>query len=149
MQSTVSSTKSSWRPLVKGLAILSAAAIATSIPAVAQDHDDNGIHFFSGNLIVSRSVYDNNANTVKVGALLPTNCANTVGPCAAAINNGTYPFVFNNDTIDASFGITSKIFLDQITPSGFLLDSLEVPNSSLRFVGSESNQLVTSFSSKS
>jgi hypothetical protein len=149
MQSTFSNTKSSWRPLVKGLAILSAAAIATSIPAIAQDHDDAGIHFFSGNLVVSRSVYDNNANNVKVGALLPPNCANTVGPCAAAINNGTYPFVFNNDTIDASFGITSKIFLDQITPSGFLLNSLEVPNSSQRNIRTESNQLVTSFSSKS
>jgi hypothetical protein len=133
----------------RGIAILSAAAIATSIPAIAQDHDDAGIHFFPGNLIVSRSVYDNNANNVKVGALLPTNCANTVGPCAAAINNGTYPFVFNNDTIDASFGITSKIFLDQITPWGFVLDSLEVPNSSLKNVRTESNQLVTSFSSKS
>jgi hypothetical protein len=152
MQSTFLSTKSSWRPLVKGIAILSAAAIATSIPAIAQDHDDDAhfhIRFFPGNLVVSRSVYDNNANNVKVGALLPTNCANTVGPCAAAINNGTYPFVFNNDTIDASFGITSKIFLDQITPWGFLLDSLEVPNSSFKNVRSESNQLVTSFSSKS
>jgi hypothetical protein len=149
MQSTFSSTKSSWRPLVKGLAILSAAAIATSIPAIAQDHDDNGIHFFPGNLIVSRSVYDNNANNVKVGALLPVNCANTVGPCAPATNNGKYPEVFNNDLVDASFGITSSIFLDQITPSGFVLDSLEVPNSSLRNIRSESNQLVTSFSSKS
>jgi hypothetical protein len=149
MQSTFSNLKSSWRPLVKGLAILSAAALATSIPALAEDHDNDHIHFFSGNLVVSRSVYDNNANNVKVGALLPPNCANTVGPCAAAINNGAYPFVFNNDTIDASFGITSKIFLDQITPSGFLLDSLEVPNSSFRNVRTESNQLVTSFSSKS
>jgi hypothetical protein len=137
------------RTVARGIAILSAAALATSIPAIAQDHDDNGIHFFPGNLIVSRSVYDNNANNVKVGALLPTNCANTVGPCAAAINNGTYPFVFNNDTIDASFGITSKIFLDQITPGGFVLDSLEVPNSSFKNVRTESTQLVTSFSSKS
>jgi hypothetical protein len=133
----------------RGIAILSAAALATSIPAVAQDHAGAGIHFFPGNLIVSRSVYDNNANNVKVGALLPSNCANTVGPCAAAINNGTYPFVFNNDTIDASFGITSRIFLDQITPWGFVLDSLEVPNSSFKNIRSESNQLVTSFSSKS
>jgi hypothetical protein len=133
----------------KTIAAVSFAALATSIPVLAQDHDDAGIHFFSGNLVVSRSVYDNNANNVKVGALLPPNCANTVGPCAAAINNGVYPFVFNNDTIDASFGITSKIFLDQITSSGFLLDSLEVPNSSFRNIRTESNQLVTSFSSKS
>ncbi|HWZ00643.1 MAG TPA: hypothetical protein VNX17_06170 [Edaphobacter sp.] len=148
MQSTFSNTKSSWHPLVKGLAILSAAALATN-PAGAEDHDQTHVRFFSGNLVVSRSVYDNNANNVKVGALLPVNCANTVGPCAAAINNGAYPFVFNNDTIDASFGITSKIFLDQITPSGFLLNSLEVPNSSQKNIRTESNQLVTSFSSKS
>jgi hypothetical protein len=133
----------------KTISAVSLAAIATSIPVLAQDRDDAGIHFFSGNLVVSRSVYDNNVNNVKVGALLPPNCANTVGPCAAATNNGAYPFVFNNVIPDPSFGVTSKIFLDQITPSGFLLDSLEVPNSSFRNVRTESNQLVTSFSSKS
>jgi len=133
----------------RGIAILSAAALATSIPAIAQDHDDNGVHFFPGNLIVSRSVYDNNANNVKVGALLPPNCANTVGPCVAATNNGTFPYVFNNALVDGSFGITSKLYLDQITPGGFLLDSLEIPNSSMHNIRSESNQLVTSFSSKS
>jgi hypothetical protein len=136
------------RALKETIAALSFAALASTFPALAQDRDA-GIHFFPGNLVLSRSVYDNNANNVKVGALLPTNCANTVGPCAAAVSNGAYPFVFNNDTIDASFGITSKIFLDQITPSGFLLDSLEVPNNSFRDIRSESNQLVTSFSSKS
>jgi hypothetical protein len=149
MQSTFSSKKSSWRPLVQGLAILSAAAVATSVPAIAQDHEDNGVHFFRGNLVVSRSVYDNNANNIAVGTQLPPNCAKTVGPCAPAVNNGTYPFVFNNDTVDSSFGITSKIFLDQITPSGFRLGSLEVPNSLQHNVHTGSDQLVTSFSSKS
>jgi len=88
----------------KGIAVLSLAALATSNPAGAEDRDHTHIHFFPGNLVVSRSVYDNNANNVKVGALLPPNCANTVGPCIAATNNGAYPFVFNNDTIDSSFG---------------------------------------------
>jgi hypothetical protein len=151
MQSTFSNSKNSWRPLVKGLAILSVASLASTCPAIAQDHDDahNHIRFFSGNLVVSRSVYDNNASSVAVGTALPPNCASTVGPCAPAINNGAYPFVFNNDTIDPSFGITSKIFLDQITPSGSLLNSLEVPNSSMNNVQTGSNQIVTSFSSKS
>jgi hypothetical protein len=108
-----------------------------------------GMYFYPGNLVVSRSVYDNKADNVKVGAMLPPNCANTAGPCAPATSNGKYPEVFNNVIPDPSFGITSQIFLDQITPSGFLLDSLEVPNSLLKKVGSESNQLVTSFSSKS
>jgi hypothetical protein len=133
----------------KGIAVLSIAALATTNPAGAEDHANSHVRFFSGNLVVSRSVYDNNAANVTIGAALPPNCASTVGPCAPAINNGVYPFVFNNDTIDASFGITSKIFLDQITPSGSLLNSLEVPNSSLNNVHTGSNQLVTSFSSKS
>src|ERR1700760_386072 len=133
----------------KGIAVLSIAALATTNPAGAEDHAHSHVRFFSGNLVVSRSVYDNNAANVTIGAALPPNCASTVGPCAPAINNGAYPFVFNNDTIDASFGITSKIFLDQITPSGSLLNSLEVPNSSLNNVHTGSNQLVTSFSSKS
>ncbi len=107
------------------------------------------IHFFPGNLVVSRSVYDNNANNIAVGTQLPPNCAKTVGPCAPAANNGTYPFVFNNVIPDPSFGVTSKIFLDQITPFGLLLNSLEVPNSSQWNAHAGSNQLVTSFSSKS
>jgi hypothetical protein len=143
-------TKNSWHPFVKGIVAISLGAIAFSVPAIAQEPGlDAGIFFYPGNLVVSRSVYDNNANNVKVGALLPPNCANTVGPCAAATYNGKYPEVFNNVIPDPAFGITSTIFLDQITPSGFLLDSLEVPNSSLRNVRTESNQLVTSFSSKS
>jgi hypothetical protein len=135
--------------LAKSIAALSLAALATSIPAFAQAFGDPVPYFFPGNLVVSRSVYDNNANNIAVGTQLPPNCAKTVGPCAPATNNGTYPFVFNNDIPDASFGITSKIFLDQITPFGFLLNSLEVPNSSQWNAHACSNQLVTSFSSKS
>ena len=153
MQSTFCS-KSSWHPFVRGVVALSLGALAATIPTSAQESNVNpGVHLFAGNLVVSRSVYDDNANNVKVGALLAPNCTNTASasgtPCAAATNNGIYPQVFNNDLIDGSFGITSKIFLDQITPSGFLLNSLEVPNSSLKNVRSESDQLVTSFSSKS
>jgi hypothetical protein len=145
-----SKSKHSWQPLLKGVVVLSLGALVASLPAAAREPEfEAGIHFYPGNLVVSRSVYDNNANNVKVGALLPPNCANTVGPCVAATNNGKYPEVFNNVIPDAAFGVTSKIFLDQITPWGFLLDSLEVPNSSLRNIRSESNQLVTSFSSKS
>lgn len=49
----------------------------------------------------------------------------------------------------SSFGITAKIYLDQITPYGWLINSLEVPNNSQRGINSKSDQLVTSFSSKS
>ena len=137
------------RALVNGAAAFSLTFVAAGIPALAQGFDDSLIHFFPGNLVVSRSVYDNNANNIAVGTALPPNCAKTVGPCAPATNNGVYPFVFNNVIPDPAFGVASKIFLDQITPFGFVLNTLEVPNSSLWNGHSGSNQLVTSFSSKS
>jgi hypothetical protein len=101
-------------------------------------------------LVLSRSVYAGNASTVTVGQVLPPNCvANSKNKvtCGAAALNGTYPQVFNNvsSAVDAAFGITSPIFLDEMTPSGTLLNSLEVPNSQT----TAGDQLVTSFSSKS
>jgi hypothetical protein len=59
----------------------------------------NGSSFFSPtNLVVSRSVYDNNPNTVVVGVTaLPPNCVPASGSCTdpptTAINDGTYPYV--------------------------------------------------------
>ena len=35
-----------------------------------------------------------------------------------ATSNGTYPYVWNNDLVDGSFGITAKIVLDQLSLSG-------------------------------
>jgi hypothetical protein len=138
----------------KSIALISLGALAT-IPANAQgfpfEHNQDA-HFFPGNLVVSRSVYDNNPNNVKVGTVLPPACAATTGGCSAATGapyNGSYPLVFNDVLYDANFGITSAIYLDQITPFGWLINSLEVPNSSQRGIKSSSNQLVTSFSSKS
>jgi hypothetical protein len=91
--------------------------------------------------VVSRSVYDNNPNNVQVGQILPPNCAATTGGCGASSGapyNGAYPSVWNNGTYDAGFGITSKIYLDQMFPFGFVLNSLEVPNSSQRGIKSTS-----------
>jgi hypothetical protein len=149
------------RSLAKRVAVIALCALTLSTAAVAQDSDDrdnhgnsrgNENHFFPGNLVLSRSVYDNNANNIMVGTILPPNCASTTAGCAAATgatNNGTYPFVFNNDAYDSSFGITSAIYLDQITPNGWLINTVEVPNSGQHGIDSHSNQLVTSFSSKS
>jgi hypothetical protein len=112
--------------------------------------DDFFINFIPGNLLVSRSVYDNNpANVVAGTTLLPPNC---VAPnCVTATDNGSYPFVFNNDIVDGSFGITSKIMLDQLEPAGRFINSLAVesPNDFERREQSTGNQVVTSFSSKS
>ena len=140
--------------LQRAIAVISVSVLFAAIPAVAQNSkaDRDRFFFWPGNLVVSRSVYDNNPNNVQVGTILPPNCAGTQGGCSAATGapyNGTYPYVWNNDTYDGSFGITSKIYLDQLLPFGFVIDSLEVPNSSQRGISGASDQLVTSFSSKS
>jgi hypothetical protein len=118
-------------------------AVLTPLPsALANDG------FLAGNLLVSRSVYDNNPNNVVAGVTqLPPGCTGT--NCAAATAGGAYPGVFNNDIVDGSFGITSKIFLDEMTPRGAWIGSLEVPNSTQQRVQANSDQMVTSFSSKS
>src|SRR5216683_1870857 len=112
--------------------------------------DDDDINLRPGNLLLSRSVYDNNpANVVAGTTLLPPNC---VAPnCVTATDSGAYPFVFSNDAVDASFGITSKIVLDQFEPSGKFVNSLEVelPDRSERRGQPTRDQVVTSFPSKS
>jgi hypothetical protein len=48
-------------------------ALAVSLVAFASDSPFGDTHFAPGNLVVSRSVYDNNPNNVQVGAILPPN----------------------------------------------------------------------------
>jgi hypothetical protein len=136
---------------ILGIALMTFTAAAT---AHAEEHGNHGdhhdAHFRPGNIVVSRSVYDNNPANVTVGTVLPPNCASTQGGCAAATGapfKGTYPFVFNDVLYDASFGITSRVYLDQLTSGGHFVDSLEVPNSLQKEIKSTSDQLVTSFSS--
>lgn len=138
--------------LAKTLFVIAASFFAATLPAHAQKKNSHQPVFWPGNLLVSRSVYDNNPDNVQVGEILPPNCAQTQGGCGASTGapyNGSYPLVWNDDSYDGSFGITSKIYLDQMLTIGFVLNSLEVPNSSERGIGRTSDQLVTSFSSKS
>jgi hypothetical protein len=138
-------------PAVAALA-MAAFALPLTLPAQNSGFGFGPQPLYPGNLLVSRSVYDNQASNVTVGEPLPPGCvvANVAaGSCVTAAYNGTYPFIFNNAPIDGSFGITSRIFIDQITPWGWPVSTLEVPNSLERGVRSTSNQLVTSFSSKS
>ncbi|MGC1547585.1 MAG: hypothetical protein WA777_03580 [Rhodanobacter sp.] len=126
-------------------------ALAASAIAYAGDYSrGQDFRFWPGNLVVSRSVYDNKASNVQVGAILPPDCASTTGGCSASTGapyDGTYPYVWNDVLYDGSFGITARIYLDQITPNGELIDSLEVPNS--QRPAAMAGELVTSFSSKS
>ena len=84
-----------------------------------------------GSLIVSRTVYSGNANTVTVGQALPGG--------GKAVANGAFPNVFKNESADAAFGVTAPIYLDQMTTSGTRTGSIAI----------DPNQLSTSFASKS
>nr|WP_199038994.1 hypothetical protein [Dyella sp. ASV24] len=132
-------------------ATLALVLFGTGVIAHADDSwNRRDFHFWPGNLVLSRSVYDNKASNVQVGTILPVNCANTTGGCGAASGapfDGTYPYVWNNDLYDGSFGVTARIYLDQLTPDGYLINSLQVPNSLLPTA--PEGELVTSFSSKS
>jgi hypothetical protein len=127
--------------------LLAVVLFTALVTASAQNGSE---YFYPGNLVVSRSVYTN-ANNITPGiTVLPPNCslANCPTPVTAVVGSA-YPLVWNNDTVDGSFGITSKIFLDQMTPSGLVFASLEAPNSSQNGVPPTKDQMVTSFSSKS
>ena len=90
--------------------------------------------FTPGDLVVTTSTYAGNAGTVTVGQSLPGTNASTP---SVAIANGSYSQVFNNETPDASFGVTSPITIEQLTTSGSVVSDLAISGA------------VTSFSSKS
>ena len=116
---------------LKSRLVVAAAFATLVIPSTLFAQEFVGLpQFYPGNLVVSRSVYDNLASNVTVGEQLPPNC--TSGNCVSAVANGTYPFVFNNAPVDGSFGITSRIFLDQLTPPAFHSTLLNCPITSNR-----------------
>lgn len=130
--------------------LLASVSIAALVGAFGVHAQDGSSYFYPGNLVVSRSVYIDTNNITAGTTILPPDCslANCPVPATAVVGS-SYPYVFNNDGIDTSFGITSKILLDQIMPDGTLVTSLEVPNSSQNGVPPTKDQMVTSFSSKS
>jgi hypothetical protein len=113
--------------------VLAAAATGAS-PAGAAGFGDGGL--IPGDLLVSTSYYINDPNIVAGTTQLPPGC--TTG-CATAVANGNYPYVFNNDTVDGSFGVTSPLILLELSPHGFPQGIVPVP----------AGVMNTSFSSKS
>jgi len=137
---------------------------AVTLKANPPGNGGGGFHFVPQSLVLTKSVYEGTADTVTAGETLPLGCAGgangstvvsvplTAGgttpvtvPCGIASDNGEFPNnndshnVWNNAASDSSFGITSPIFLDNITTDGEFLGSLPVPT----------DLIVTSFSSKS
>ena len=125
------------------------AALGAALPlslSAQDDNDQDHFQFYPGNLVVSRSVYDNRASNVTLGEQLPPGC--TPPNCVTAVSNGDFPYIFNNAPVDGSFGITSRIYLDQITPWGDPINTLKI-RSAVRDNDDDDDHLVTSFSSKS
>ncbi len=150
--------------LIITLGIIAAAGVKAGAP----DDDRNGdgrFRFVPDTIVLSRSVYLGTADMITIGETFPPGCAGgpngstnvsvpttTPGtsasvnvPCGIASDNGEAPNlndshnVWNNSGSDGSFGVSSPIFLDNLTEDGFRLGTLPVP----------SDLIVTSFSSKS
>lgn len=86
----------------------------------------------SGALLVSRTAYAGTASSVAIGQALPGG--------GVAVADGGFPEVFENETPDPSFGITSPIFIDNVNlTTGAVLNTLAV----------DPTQMVSSFASKS
>jgi hypothetical protein len=119
-------------------------------------HDHDRFEFQPGTLVLTRSVYVGTpdllvpnvtvlppgcvAGNVNVPLITPAGSTVSVAvACATPTNDGTYPTVFNNAAADGHFGITSPIFLDDLTTDGHRIGTLPIPT----------DQIVTSFSSKS
>ena len=133
--------------LTVGIVVTSTSVLAVPIGAAYGENT-----FTPGNLLVSTSVWTTNANITSGTTQLPPNCGGTTytkATCVTAEANGTYPQVFNNDGVDASFGVTQPIWIDEITTSGTPVSQVEVPNSTMSGITSTSDQMTTSFSSKS
>jgi len=140
-------------------------AATAFVSKISADSDNSGhFKFQPDTLVLSRSVYVGTASTITIGETLPLGCpggpngstvvvvpltaggtTNVTVTCGVASDNGEFPNlsdshnVWNNSGSDGSFGVSSPIFLDNLSTDGRLLDSLPIP----------SNQIVTSFSSKS
>jgi len=110
--------------------------------------------FLPGTLVLTRTAYVGKPSLLVPGTtVLPPGCVPTTAnvpliaggttpvavTCVTPTNDGTFPAVFNNAAVDGHFGVTSPIFLDELTTFGFRLGTLAIPT----------DQIVTSFTSKS
>jgi hypothetical protein len=109
-------------------------------PAGSHGAGSHGV-LLPGHLVLSRTVYTAGKNSIVPGVTqLPAGCTTD---CVTAVADGGYPEVFNNESVDASFGVSSPILLDSLTQSGRTLHTLNVPTNV------DGDHLVTSFPSKS
>ena len=103
--------------------IVAAAACLASSGAFAQA-------FLPGDLIVSGTTYQD------VGAVASISAGSALPYGGTAVSNGSNLNVFNNETPDPAFGVTSSIFIQQL--NGSTVD---------RTINVDPTQVVSSFSS--
>jgi hypothetical protein len=131
--------------------LLAAATIVGAAPASA-----GPVTLIPGDLAVTYSVYPGLAdpNTGSTGGyttpnIVPTVTVLPINPNApnappptpvTAVADGTYPKVFNNASVDGNFGVTTSIYLGQITNAGKFVNTTDL---------TALTGITTSFSSKS
>jgi hypothetical protein len=122
--------------LVAGILRLAAASALLVTPILTAKSNSQfpgrSSTYDNDNLVVTESVYAGYPSLIAAGTtILPTG--------VVAIADGGFPEVFNNATVDSSFGITSPIYLLELTSRGEVIGRLRVPT----------EEITTSFSSKS
>ena len=126
---------------IRRSAVIAASLLTgAGVLAAASVHADPERLLLPDTLVISSSTYDNSR-----GAVASLVSGTTVLPSAAtsttiAVANNDYVHVWDNEGPDASFGVTSPITLTDVDPlNGRRLRTLNAPT----------DQVVTSFSSKS
>jgi hypothetical protein len=123
--------------IASAVSLLVGCGAAAIVPVgIAVAHDS---FLEPGSLIISSSNYEGWTGAV-ASLTVGTPLANTNTSTIPAVSNNNYVTVWNNDTVDGSFGVSSPIYLTAVEPhSGRVLNRLRVPT----------GLVVTSFSSKS
>ncbi|HET6500739.1 MAG TPA: hypothetical protein VFG87_08235 [Amycolatopsis sp.] len=95
-----------------------------------------------GDLLVSRVHYTGTASMITPGVtVLPTG--------VVAVADGSFAHVWDNVSVDANFGVTAPIYLDQINANGRPVDSIALPDGTPSADSRGHDVLMGSFSSKS
>jgi hypothetical protein len=133
------STETSKNSKILGQAIRAALAgglLLASVPAVSLAD--------VGDLVLTSTFYAGTATPIFPGTTtLP---GATAGATVLATNDGTYPGVFQNNAIDANFGVTTPIFITTVNSrTGATVDNYNLTN----IAAQHGVNLVSSFSSKS
>jgi len=92
-----------------------------------------------GELVVSTSTFQDVGQVAGLQAGVSHLPGATAGSSSTAVSGGNYLSVWNNDGVDGSFGVTSPIFINTVTTSGTITNTLAI----------DPSQVATSFSSKS